>query len=337
MQLFAGVGQRDAPLRRGPARSPTSFPSRRCGRASTTWRRLARSMGGADRRDAADVPLSDRVVVAGGCGTTSTGIGDSRRTSSATDDVSSRVSHPRSCVPTTMTSADVRDGDIDDRAGGVTDDPECGCVGEPTLFAGLLGDRLGDVDVGDHVIRSRSSVRRSSRPSWDWTDRRPGHRRDESRSRRGRSATGTYVPPPTLSDEVVGVVAEQAVRGLDGMDRGRRSRRRRSAQWSCRRSSHVTAARNAARPAMEPGHSAPGAPLRFGHAHRSPHLPDRPDDPDRPARTRDGGPRVRVAVGHRAHPHPDQPAHAVARRDRAARRVPAHARPVRRAWPPRRR
>ena len=40
--------------------------------------------------------------------------------------------------------------------------------------------------------------------------------------------------------------------------------------------------------------------------------------------------RLRVAVGDRTHPHPDEPPHAVARRGRSARGVPAHARPIRR-------
>ena len=53
---------------------------------------------------------------------------------------------------------------------------------------------------------------------------------------------------------------------------------------------------------------------RAGHAHRGADLPDRPVDPPGPAGGGAGGPRLRVAVGHRAHPHPDQPAHAVAGR-----------------------
>ena len=40
---------------------------------------------------------------------------------------------------------------------------------------------------------------------------------------------------------------------------------------------------------------------------------------------------LRVALGDRAHPHPDEPAHAVAGRAGAARGVPPHTRPVRRA------
>ena len=66
------------------------------------------------------------------------------------------------------------------------------------------------------------------------------------------------------------------------------------------------------------------------HAHRRPDLPDRPVDPPGPPGRRAGGPGLRVAVGHRAHPHPDQPPHAVAGRPGAARGVPPHARPVRR-------
>ena len=66
-------------------------------------------------------------------------------------------------------------------------------------------------------------------------------------------------------------------------------------------------------------------------------LSDRPVDPAGPAGGRAGGTWVRVAVGDRAHAHPDEPAHAVAGRSRAPRGVPAHARPVRRPHRRRRR
>ena len=53
-----------------------------------------------------------------------------------------------------MTSAPCSTRDLDDRAGPVTHDPQCGRFGEPALFTGLLGDRLGGFGVGDHLVRT---------------------------------------------------------------------------------------------------------------------------------------------------------------------------------------
>ena len=107
--------------------------------------------------------------------------------------------------------------------------PERSRFGQPALFAGVLGDRLGGVGVGAPVTHAAvlavvhplvSVGPPAPRPS-----ARQSHLAREDGDRHVRAAAD-------VEDEIVGAVAEQPVRGLDGMDRGVGRRRRRSARSS---------------------------------------------------------------------------------------------------------